>query len=107
MSSGFKIMWREFKPFAVIIAFTLVALVCVAGSALYKSHQDSAFYDKLKQLESKSEAHQMILNNFIKCMVDDAEVESNCITNTILLAEVNGYKKNIGEVFHDAGIPRK
>lgn len=86
-------------------AMTLIFLVTVAIFGNFKS--DKLFFEHLAQLESKSQAHGMILNNFRKCMQEEHEPESSCITNTILLAEVNGYKNNIAEVFHDAGIPRK
>ena len=111
MSSGFKIMWREHPlptiVLAIMSAIVLATAVYEGVGNMISSHRDTVFFEKLQQLESKSEAHQMILTNFSKCMQDDKEVESNCITNTILLAEVNGYKNSIGEVFHDAGIPRK
>lgn len=91
--------------FILATAITLLFLVAVAFFGNFKS--DKPFFDHLAQLESKSQAHGMILNNFRKCMQEEHEPESSCITNTILLAEVNGYKNNIAEVFHDAGIPRK
>jgi len=107
MTNAYKMMWYEHRAAAIGFLLLIPSLAFGIGAHLIKVHQDSVFFEKLQALESKSEAHQMILNNFAKCMLDDEEVESNCITNTILLAEVNGYKPNIGAVFHDAGIPRK
>lgn len=107
MSSG-----RKFRPngppiLYIILVGMLSSLLFLTISILANSRSDTAFFKHLAQLEGKSQAHEMILNNFRKCMQDDHEPESSCITNTILLAEVNGYKNNIAEVFHDAGIPRK
>ncbi|MBD8088774.1 hypothetical protein IFT48_02195 [Pseudomonas fluorescens] len=107
MTKAYKILWYEHRLSAITFLVLIAAIGFQIGAHMIRAHQDAAFFDKLQALESKSEAHQMILNNFAKCMLDDEEVESNCITNTILLAEVNGYKPNIGAVFHDAGIPRK
>ncbi|AXH59958.1 hypothetical protein [Pseudomonas amygdali] len=91
-----------------IILSTATALLFFVAVAIFGNFKsDKPFFEHLAKLESKSQAHGMILNNFRKCMQDEHEPESSCITNTILLAEVNGYKNNIAEVFRDAGIPRK
>lgn len=95
---------KFFTAFAPLLLGVLVAMLLGLGNQYYEYAQSKAFYDHLNALESKSDAHRMMLSNMVFCLRDEGLPESSCITNTILLAEVNGYKDDIARVFQDAEI---
>lgn len=107
MCKGLGILWCHHRSFFLL---SVLLIGIIFGSLLKAAHigySQNAFFERLEALEGKSEAHSMVLRNMVKCMKVDQLAEPTCITNTILLAEVNGYKAQVGEVFRDANIPSR
>lgn len=91
-----------------------IALICVtaliagygAQSAI-QAHKQNQRYVMIEKLRGKSDYHDRILKAYLSCVREEGEAESTCISNTILLADLNGYRNKINEVFSDAKIPSR
>ena len=103
--SGFKIMWQEHRVPTIILAICSALVLGVMLNDAINQYQQNARYDKIDDLRSKSAYHDKILGIYLHCVRDDKESESACITNTIQLADLNGYRDKIKGVFDDAHIP--
>lgn len=106
-ASGFTVFWRERRTRILLVILILGFLVGQWAKDAVQRHQQQARYTQIEELRSKSEYHDRILKAYLFCVRDDREPESTCIANTIQLADLNGYRGKIKEVFDDAHIPSR
>jgi hypothetical protein len=98
-------MWNDFRGPSLVMLLLGGLLLGMLGKMVVQNHQQAQRYEKIDQLRSKSEYHDRILNTYLKCVRDDEQPEAICISNTIQLSDLNGYRDKIKEVFDDAQIP--
>ncbi|AYG47970.1 hypothetical protein DV532_27200 (plasmid) [Pseudomonas sp. Leaf58] len=106
-ASGFTVFWRERRTRILLVILILGFLVGQWAQDAVQRHQQHERYAKIEELRSKSEYHDRILKAYLFCVRDDGEPESTCIANTVQLADLNGYRSRIKEVFDDAHIPSR
>jgi hypothetical protein len=103
----FRQWWCK-KPRASLLCGIGIGVITVmAGEVLIKHHRQDIRFDRLEALREKSEYHDHILNNYLVCMRDEEQPETNCIANVIQLADLNGFHDKIKGVFDDAHIPNR